>query len=93
LIGGKRVDRRASVRIMTTISDPVDGRVVWVGEAARDQSDEIDYADAARVEQGTYQFNHPVAPSGGWGRIAEPVFVTGIIVGLIYLFFSNQSDN
>ena len=93
LVGGKRVDRRASVRIMTTLSDPVDGHVVWVGEAARDQSDEIDYADAARVEQGTYAFNRPVPPSGGWGRYAEPVFVTGIIVGLIYLFFSNQSDN
>jgi hypothetical protein len=93
LIGGKRVDRRASVRIMTTLSDPVDGRVVWVGEAARDFTDEIDYADAARLEQGTYVFNHPVVPSGGWGRYAEPVFVTGIIVGLIYLFFSNQSDN
>jgi hypothetical protein len=92
LIGGKRVDRRASVRIMTTLSDPA-GRVVWVGEAARDQSDEIDYSDQARIEQGTYQFNRPVAPSGGWGRYAEPVFVTGIIVGLIYLFFSNQSDN
>jgi hypothetical protein len=49
LIGGKRVDRRASVRIMTTLSDPADGRVVWVGEAARDQSHEIDYGDQARI--------------------------------------------
>ena len=43
------------------------GRVVWVGEAARDHEDEIDYGEAARVEQGMYQFNHPVAPSSGWG--------------------------
>jgi hypothetical protein len=93
VVGGKRVERRASVRIMTTLTDPVDGRVVWVGEAARDQSDEIDYGDAAHLEQGAYTFNKPVVPSAGWGRYVEPVFVTGIIVGLIYLFFSNQSSN
>lgn len=94
LIGGKRVERHASVRIITTLTDPADGgRVVWVGEAAREHNDEVDYDDAVRMEQGTYKFGQPVVPSGGWGRYAEPVFVTGIIVGLIYLFFSNQSDN
>jgi hypothetical protein len=93
VVGGKRVERHAGVRIMTTLTDPVDGRVVWVGEASREQSDEIDYGEAARVEQGTYAFNKPVVPSSGWGHYVEPVFVTGIIVGLIYLFFSNQSGN
>ena len=92
VVGGKRVDRRAAVRVMATLSDE-SGRVLWVGEGARDHDDEIDYGDAARVEQGNYQFSHPVVPSGGWARVVEPVFVTGVIVGLIYLFFSNQSDN
>jgi hypothetical protein len=93
VVGGKRVERSAAVRIMTTLSDPADGRVVWVGEAARDDNDEIDYGKAAQLEQGTYTFNKPVVPSAGWGKYVEPVFVTGIIVGLIYLFFSNQSNN
>jgi len=92
LVGGKRVERRAIVRIMATLSEP-DGRVLWVGEAQRESEDEFEQGDAALVEQGTYQFARPVMPAGGWGRYAEPVFVTGIIVGLIYLFFSNQSDN
>ena len=92
MVGGKRVDRRASVRIMTTLSDDT-GKVVWVGEASREHSDEIDYGDAARVEEGMYQFNRPMVPSSGWSKAVEPVFVTGVIVGLIYLFFSNQSDN
>jgi hypothetical protein len=92
LVGGKRIERRANVRIMATLSD-ADGRVLWVGEAQRESTDEFDYGDAARVEAGSYQFARPVMPPGGWGRYAEPVFVTGIIVGLIYLFFSNQSDN
>ena len=92
MIGGKRVDRRASVRIRTTLTDQT-GRVLWVGEAERGHEDEIDYGNVAQLEEGTYQFNRPVVPESGWGKIVEPVFVTGIIVGLIYLFFSNQSDN
>jgi hypothetical protein len=93
VVGGKRVERDAAVRIMATLTDPADGRVVWVGEAARDSNDEIDYGKAIQIEQGNYAFNKPVVPSAGWGKYVEPVFVTGIIVGLIYLFFSNQSNN
>lgn len=92
LIGGKRVKRRADVRIHATVTDGA-GAVLWVGEATREHSDEFDIDDSARVEQGVYQFARPAVPGGGWGKYAEPVFVTGIIVGLIYLFFSNQSDN
>lgn len=93
LVGGKRVKRRADVSVHATLTDAVSRQVVWVGEASRERSDEFDYGDAARVEQGAYQFARPVIPGGGLGKYAEPVFVTGIIVGLIYLFFSNQSDN
>lgn len=93
LVGGKRVKRRADIRVHATLTDAASGEVLWVGEAARESSDEFDLDDAARVEQGVYQFARPVLPGGGWGKYAEPVFVTGIIVGLIYLFFSNQSDN
>jgi len=92
LVGGKRVKRRADVRIHATVTNG-GGEVLWVGEASRERADEFDMDDAARVEQGVYQFARPVVPGGGWGKYAEPVFVTGIIVGLIYLFFSNQSDN
>jgi hypothetical protein len=93
LVGGKRIKRRADVRVHATLSDAQSGEVLWVGEAARESSDEFDMDDAPRVEQGLYQFARPVLPGSGWGKLVEPVFVTGIIVGLIYLFFSNQSDN
>ncbi len=93
VFGGKHVKRLADVRVHATVTDGHSGQVLWVGEASRESADEFDYDDSARVEQGTYQFARPVLPGGGWGKYAEPVFVTGIIVGLIYLFFSNQSDN
>ena len=35
----------------------------------------------------------PVRDEVKWGRFIEPVIVTGIVVGLVYLFFSNQDSN
>jgi len=93
LVGGKKVRRTASVRVFATLTDAANGRVLWTGEAERSRADEFDRDDAARIEYGTYAFVRPAEPSGGWGRYVEPVFVTGIVVGLIYLFFSNQSGN
>jgi hypothetical protein len=93
VVGGKKVRREATVRVLATLSDPSTGEVLWTGEAERSHADQFDRDDAARVETGTYAFLRPEMPSSGWTRYAEPVFVTAIIVGLIYLFFSNQSDN
>jgi hypothetical protein len=92
-IGGKKIRRTASVRVFATLSDGDSGEVLWTGEAERTRSDEFDQDDSARVESGTYAFVRPIMPTGGLGKYAEPVFVTAIVVGLIYLFFSNQSDN
>lgn len=92
VVGGMKIRRTAAVRVFATLTD-ADGQVMWTGEAERTHSDEFAKDDSARVESGTYAFVRPAVPSGGWGKYAEPVFVTGIVVGLIYLFFSNQSDN
>lgn len=93
LIGGKKVKREGAVRILTTVLDGDGGSVLWVGDAGRDHADQFSYGDVDRIEQGTFAFTQPPIPGSGWGKVVEPVFVTGIVVGLIYLFFSNQSDS
>ncbi len=93
LIGGKHVRREADVTIIATLVDPGDGSVIRVEQASREGSDQFSHGDIGRVEQGNFSFVRPEMPPSGWARIVEPVFVSGIIVGLIYLFFSNQSDD
>jgi len=93
LIGGKRVKRRADVHILGTLSGGAGGAVAWVGDASQEASDQFSFDELGRVEEGTFQFTRPGVPSSGWGKYVEPVVVTGIIVGLVYLFFSNQSDS
>jgi hypothetical protein len=92
VIGGKKVKRSAGVRVQARLIDPADGLVVWTGEAADAYEDVFPYGAIDGVEAGLYQFTKPPRDSRKWGRIVEPVVVSGIIVGLIYLFFSNQGD-
>jgi hypothetical protein len=93
LIGGKRVNRSADVRVTIRLVDPSDGYIVWVGEAFRSHDDNFSYGEIDEVEAGLYSFTKPSRETRKWGRIVEPVVVSGIIVGLIYLFFSNQSGD
>jgi hypothetical protein len=66
--------------------------VLWVGESSREYNDEFNHSDKGLVEEGNFSFTKPAVPPGGWGRYVEPVFVSGIVVGLVYLFFSNQDS-
>jgi hypothetical protein len=92
LIGGKKVKREANVRISAKLLSDT-GDVVWIGESSAEDSDQFPHGDLGRIQEGSYQFVQPEVPSSGWGKIVEPVFVSAIIVGMIYLFFSNQSDS
>lgn len=92
LIGGKRVKRRANVKVLAKLVSTGSDEVEWIGEAASRHSDQFSFGELGRIEAGTYQIARPAIPATGWGKLVEPVFVSGIIVGMIYLFFSNQSD-
>jgi hypothetical protein len=92
LIGGKRVMRRADVKIFAKLVDPSNDSVLWAGEVERSYSDKFAYRRISQVEQGMFAFTKPTYEPTKWSRIIEPVVVSGIIVGLIYLFYSNQSS-
>jgi hypothetical protein len=93
LIGGKRVKRRADMRVLAKLISSPGAEVMWIGEAEAASLDQFAMGEIGRIEIGTFQFVKPEKPSSGWGKLVEPVFVSGIIIGMIYLFFSNQSDN
>jgi len=92
LIGGKKVKREANVRLSAKLLT-AGGEVAWIGDSSAENEDQFSHGDLGRVQEGTYQFVKPEMPGSGWGKLVEPVFVSAIIVGMIYLFFSNQSDS
>jgi len=92
LMGGKKVKREADIKLHARLLDPVDDAVVWVGDSSKHYEDSFSYSRVDEVEQGDFAFTKPPHDTTNWGKIVEPVVVTGIIVGLIYLFFSNQTE-
>ena len=44
------------------------------------------------VEDEEYAFCKPTRNEFKWSRLIEPLAVAGIITGLVFLFFSNQSE-
>jgi len=91
-LGTKRVKRSAVGYVFAQMEDTETGDVVWVGESQKSYDDEIDYALLDRVENRDYKFTMPERNELKWSKLAEPVVVTGIVAGLVYLFFSNQSN-
>lgn len=92
LIGGKKVKREANLRMRARLVS-ANGDVLWIGESSAKYSDQFSHGDLTRVQEGSYEFVKPEMPSSGWGKVVEPVLVSAIIVGMVYLFFSNQSDS
>jgi hypothetical protein len=92
LIGGKKVKRKASVGLSVKLVDATDQSVAWIGDASKSYEDQFSYGKLAEVEAGTLAFTKPPRSSTKWGKVVEPVVVSGIIIGLIYLFFANQNE-
>jgi hypothetical protein len=92
LIGGKKVRREANVRMSAKLLAG-SGDVSRFDDVSASDSDQFSHGDLSRIQEGNYQFVKPEMPGSGWSKIVEPVFVSAIIVGMIYLFFSNQSDS
>ncbi len=92
-IGAKEVERLAEVGVFAKLLDSKTGEIVWVGETQKKYKDRIAYSLLERVEDPAREFTMPARHEIRWGRFVEPVIVTGIVVGLVYLFFSNQESN
>lgn len=90
--GAKQVTREAKATVFAKLIDLRSGDVVWVGDAKKTYKDTIAHSMLKVVEDEQYAFTQPPRKEVRWSKIVEPIVVTGIVVGLVYLFFSNQSN-
>lgn len=93
LVGGRKVKRRVEMRLFAELSDPDSGVILGVAQAERDYQDQFPYQMISRVEEGLFDFTKPPRRGKKWSRVIEPMVVGAIVVGLIYLFYSNQSGS
>ncbi len=90
--GEKRVERETRVRLFGRLLDNAGHGILWADQTERRDYDEVP-AKALPVleDKNPPDYLKATLPPQRWNKVVEPVVVTGIIVGLIFLFFSNQS--
>jgi hypothetical protein len=88
----KRVERSAQADLFVQFIDLATGDIAWVGEIHKEYGDKIPYSKLKLVEEAQYDFTRPSRSEFKMARLLEPLVVGGIVVGLVYLFFSNQSS-
>jgi hypothetical protein len=90
--GPREVSRSAQADLFAQFIDVATGDVLWVKESRKQYGDTIDYSRLKQVEDAQYDFTRPPHSEFKMVKLLEPLVVGGIVVGLVYLFFSNQSS-
>ena len=93
-LGERRVERESRARLFARLVDPAAASVIWAHSAEAKERDEVPVSKLADLEEKSpADYMKATLPARRWNKVVEPAVVTGIVVGLIVLFFSNQETN
>jgi hypothetical protein len=90
-LGSRQVQRRASVSLMARLLEGARENVVWVGDGNVERVNVVPAGKLSLLAGAEFPFNPPPVTGGGVGSLVEPALVTGIVAGLVYLFYPNQN--
>lgn len=88
--GSSKVQRRASVSLVAQVLEGEREDVVWVGKGSVERVNVVPAGKLSMLAGTNFPFNPPALESRSMSSYVEPVLVTGIVAGLIYLFYANQ---
>ena len=89
-MGPRLVERLASVNLYTRLVNGSEEVVLWVGRGRAERLDVVPKSKLDLLEGRNYPFQKPVLRGGKLSKLAEPMLVSGIIAGLVFLFYSSQ---
>jgi len=87
-LGPRQIKREAKVDFILRLQSPGERRVLWNQRIKGRISDWIPRARLKPIKGPS--FLTPPLPTGRWARYGEPVVVTGLVAGLVYLLYSNR---
>ncbi len=90
LFGSAMVERSARTVLSFRLMDGQDGRVLWTDTSRLEKRDVVPQKLLAQLED-TAPAGEPRSSGGGIGRIVEPIVVSGIVAGLVLLFYSSRT--
>jgi hypothetical protein len=93
IFGSEVVERYAGANLQAELQTPEDDLVRWSGSGEATLIDEVPVKMLPileGVEGSRNAFAAPAMPGGG-SKLLEPIIVSAIVVGLVFLFVSNRS--
>jgi hypothetical protein len=87
---GSHVDRQSRVSLALRLSRESDNTVYWQDEITRLHADSIPKKQLEILQHSTYSFAQTELEEQSWSKFVEPMIVSTVLGGLIYLFFSNR---
>lgn len=91
LFGSAMVERSARAVVFFRLLDKTDGRVLWADSGRAAGTDVVGQKLLADLEEAEEGGERAESPSGGLGRVVEPIVVSGVVVGLVFLFYSSRT--
>ena len=85
------VERSARAVVFFRLLGGRDGRVLWTDSGRAERTDVVPLKLLAVLEEADGGRPSKGPSAGGLGRVVEPIVVSGIVVGLVFLFYSSRT--
>lgn len=89
-VGRLWIERLIMVKLSFQLTDLATREVKWIHESEASRRGRFAYNRLSAVETKTYPFTKAKFEKKSWTRYLEPVIVSGVVGGLIYLFYSHR---
>ena len=87
---GSDVKRESHATLALQLSRTGEETVLWQDETTVFREDAVPKSQLELLQDSSYKFAKTELEEETWSKFAEPVIVTTVLGGLIYLFFSNR---
>ena len=87
---GSDADRQTRATLALRLNRESDHIVYWQDEITRLRADQIPKKQLEILQHSTYKFAQTDVEEQSWSKFVEPIVVSTVLGGLIYLFFSNR---
>ena len=87
---GNKADRQPRATLALCLNRESDHIVYWQDEITRLRADQIPKKQLEILQHSTYKFAQTDVEEHSWSKFVEPIVVSTVLGGLIYLFFSNR---
>ena len=87
---GKYAERQSRITLILKLNDEVSHTVLWQDEITRVSSDRVPKKNLDLLQHSDHKFAKTELEEQSWNKFVEPMVVSTVLGGLMYLFFSNR---